>query len=297
MLDITSQNINGVMQEKGVLVLYCTAEWCGPCKKLGPKLEEDVRALPGVRLGKIDIDKEQQLAGAMRIQSIPAVFAFNDGKLINSFVGVPPDEKYQEFLAGLREHTAAETSETGINAEQMLKEADENLESGNVEEAAKIYSEVFGNYDSKDDDLFGALSLSGLIQCIIKQGEVEAAKTLVSNLKSKYKGCLEHPSVRAALSSFDLMSSTSSSSHTIEELEAVVSENPNKMEEKFELAKLYFASNRPEESIKTLIDMVKRDKHWQENAAKEQLLKIFEVLGPTHALTISGRQKLTSVWF
>jgi len=287
--EITPINLREAVEGKEPTIVYCTADWCGPCKQLRPKIEGDIRKIPGVKFGTLDVDKEQQLAGSLRIQSIPAVFAFQKGKLLSSFVGVPPEKQYQEFLQAIK------GGQSSGNMEQVLEEAEQKLLSGEMEDAAMLFSQVVESHD-KENDPFGARSTAGLIQCLLHQGNKAAANQLVSNLKSRYEKCLDLPSVKSAILSCEL-GDLDVSSDRREELEKIVSGDPTKLQEKFELSQIYVSLNRHDDALEHLIEIIKKDKHWNEDAAKEYLLKMFDSLGRSHPLAISGRRRLTSLWF
>jgi len=291
--ELNAVNIRPTLTESPKpFVMYCTAEWCGPCKKLSPKLEKDIRAFNGkVRLGRLDVDKEQQIAADLRIQSIPAVFAFFKGKLLNSFVGIPDDKTYQDFLNSIDDVVGDKDSEA------TLATAEEHLQNGEIEQASKLFGDVF-DLQNQNNNLNGALALSGLIRCLIKQGNENVARDLVRNLQSNFKECLNNSTVKASITALELLEqSGDSSGGNIEELEKIVANDPTRLQEKYSLASLYASQSQHQKAINLLIEIIKKDRHWNEDAARELCLKIFEALGPTHPQTISGRQRLTSVWF
>jgi len=261
------------------------APWCGPCRQLGPMLEKVVREAKGkLRLVKVNIDENPQIAQQFRVQSIPAVFAVADGRVVDGFVGALPESQVRAFAKRLLEDggddAAAQITEALEHAKQLLEEGDVGTASA-----------LFGQILQHEPGLPAAVA--GLARCYIRAGDLPRAKGMLAGVAAEKANDAEIAAARTALE----LAEQAKKSGPLDELKAKVAGNPGDLPARFDLAGALYAAGQQEAAIEELIEIVRRDREWNEQAARKQLLKLFEALGPSHALSIAGRRRLSSLLF
>jgi putative thioredoxin len=263
------------------------APWCGPCKQLGPALEKAVRDSRGkVRLVKIDIDQNPEIAQQMRIQSIPAVYAFKDGRPVDGFVGALPESQVKQFVSRLASGAGAPAGPSPI--EEAIALAKEALAAGDTPRAANIFGQVLQHEPGNVD------ALAGLARAAIARKEYAKAREALDRAPPEIAG---HAEIAAARTALELAESGEKAKGALGELRQRLERDPKDHAARLELAAALFASGEREQAIDELLDLVKRDREWNEQAGRKQLLKFFEAMGPTDPLTVATRKRLSSILF
>jgi len=256
------------------------ATWCGPCRQLGPALEKAVSAAKGaVKLVKIDIDRNPAYAGQLRVQSIPAVFAFVDGRPVDGFMGALPDSQVKQFVDRL-----AKTGAGVSPVDELLEMAKESLGLGDLGGAAQAFAQAL------QMDPGNAKAIGGLARLYQQSGDLERAAEVLEMAPPDAKDP-EIDAVRAALAlAAEAPSETA-------EFEKRLAADPDDHEARLELAKALAASGQMMEAVDELIESIRRDREWNDQAARKQLLTIFEAAGPVSDVAKQGRRKLSSILF
>ncbi|HXI86649.1 MAG TPA: co-chaperone YbbN [Parvularculaceae bacterium] len=259
------------------------AEWCGPCRQLGPTLEKTVKAANGrVRLVKIDIDKNQMLAAQMRVQSIPTVYAFYKGRPVDGFQGAIPESEVKAFVARLT--TLAEGDGPG-DITAHIDAADAMFEDGDVAGAADLYSRIL------EAESENTRALAGLARCHVALKDYAQARALLEMIPEAKRGDAAVASVRAAIELAE------SGSGDVKALTASVRKNPGDLAARFDLASALIGAGDIEVALDELLEIIARDRAWNDEAARKKLLTVFDALGPAHPLTVRGRRRLSSILF
>jgi putative thioredoxin len=260
------------------------APWCGPCKQLGPLLEKTVRAANGtVRMVKLNIDENPEIAQQMRIQSIPAVYAFKDGRPVDGFVGAVPESQVKQFVQRLGGAAAGPSP-----VEEAVAMAKEAVQGGDHGTAAALYSQVL----QREPDNVEALG--GLTRALVASGELDEAKTVLDRVPPEQA---RHAEIVAARSAVDLAEQAQKAMGSSGKLRARLDADPDDHEARLELATALFGGGDREAAIDELLTLFKRDREWNEQAARKQMVKLFEAMGPTDPLTLSGRRRLSALMF
>jgi putative thioredoxin len=258
------------------------APWCGPCKQLTPVLEKAVRAAKGkVKLVKMNIDEHPAIPGQMGIQSIPAVIAFVNGQPADGFMGALPEGQVVAFLERLTKGSV------GGEAKDLLKAAEAALADGDPTNAANIYAEVLA------EDNANVQALAGLARCYIETGALEQAKQTLAMVPESKRNDSAVAAARAALD----VSEQAKALGPLTELEQKVAANPLDHQARFDLALALNGDGRRHDALDQLIDIVKRDRKWNDDGARKQLVQLFDAWGPTDEATIEGRKQLSSILF
>ena len=259
------------------------APWCGPCRQLTPILEKAVRAAKGkVKLVKMNIDEHPSIPGQMGIQSIPAVIAFVDGKPADGFMGAVPESQVTAFIDKLSAGMPGEP-----NIEEIIKEAEAVLAEGDPATAAQIYAEVLAT------DATNIAALAGLAKCYVATGAIDQAKQTLAMVPES-KG--NDVAVKAVQASIDLAEQAKSVGPVIE-LEQKVAANPLDHQARFDLATALNASGKRAEATQALLEIVKRDRKWNDDGARKQLVQFFEAWGAADEATVEGRKRLSTILF
>jgi len=263
------------------------ATWCGPCKTLGPMLEAAVMAANGkVRMVKIDVDKEQRLAAALAqqglpLQSIPTVVAFYGGQPVDMFQGAVPQSQIAEFVNKL----AAMASDGGLG--EALEAAEQMLAEGEVADAAQTFAAILG------EEPENAAALGGLARAHIAMGQTDQAEALLNNAPEAIATAPEIEAARAQIA----LARQAEQAGPLNELSAAVEADPDNHQARFDYAQALHASGQVEEAIDQLLELFRRDREWNDGAAKTQLFTIFDALKPTDPLAQKGRRRLSSMIF
>jgi len=260
------------------------APWCGPCKTLTPLLEKLVTSAGGaVRLVKIDVDKNQELAAQMRIQSIPAVYAFKDGQPVDGFVGSVPDSQVKALIQRL----AGDKAAPGLATDDLLAEAKALLAEGDFASAMAVFQEVLAH------DPVNPIATAGNLRCLIGAGQAEDAKRLLAALPDTLVRHAEIAAVRTALE----LAEQATHAGPAADLQRAVSANPLDHQARFDLAMAHFAAGAREEAVDELLELFRRARGWNDDAARKQLVKLFEAFGRADPLTQSAQRRLSSLMF
>ncbi len=258
------------------------APWCGPCKQLTPVLEKSVRAAKGkVKLVKMNIDEHPAIPGQMGIQSIPAVIAFVNGQPADGFMGALPESQVVAFLERLTKGSI------GAEAKDLLKAADAALVEGDTASAANLYAELLA------EDNTNIHALAGLARCHVETGAFEQARQTLAMVPEAKRNESPVAAARAALE----LAEQAKSLGPIAELEQKVATNPLEHQARFELALALNGKGRRLEALDHLISIVRRDRKWNDDGARKQLVQFFDAWGPTDEATIEGRKRLSSILF
>jgi putative thioredoxin len=258
------------------------APWCGPCKQLTPVLEKVVRDAKGkVRLVKMNIDDHPAVAQQMGIQSIPAVIAFKGGRPVDGFMGALPESQVKQFI----ETVAGEIGPS--DTEALIAEAESLLQAGDAATAAQAYAAAL---ELEPDN---AKALGGLAQAYLAVGEVEQAKGVLAGVPEAKRG---DPAIAAARAAIEL-AEKSAQLGDLGPLMQRVEADPKDHQARFDLAVGLAAAGKREEAVDHLIEIVRRDRAWNEDGARKQLVQFFEAWGPTDEMTLYGRRRLSSVLF
>tara|TARA_B100000530_G_scaffold53790_1_gene30209 strand:- start:273 stop:1193 length:921 start_codon:yes stop_codon:yes gene_type:complete len=259
------------------------APWCGPCKQIGPILEKVVKESNGlVKLVKIDIDQNPEIAQQMRVQSIPAVFAFKGGQPVDGFAGALPESKIREFVKKL---TDGEAGDSPIA--EALDAAEAMLEQGEFQEASALFSQILQH------DATSTRAIAGLCKALIALGEDEKAKELLDGLSEDQKKTSE---IQAVVSQMELAQASSEVGDLVD-LRASVEKDPKNPENHFNLAMALYGSSDNEGAVNHLLESIRINRAWNEEAARKQLIKLFGIFGPTDPLTSDARKRLSSILF
>ncbi|MDX2027106.1 MAG: thioredoxin [Alphaproteobacteria bacterium] len=262
------------------------APWCGPCKQLGPVLEKLVRGYKGaVRMAKIDIDQNPQIAQQMGVQSIPAVFAFFQGRPVDGFMGALPEAQIKSWLEKLVKATGGAAESDGV--ESALKQAADFLTAHEIPSAQSIYAELL------DEDPFNAPAYAGFLRCLIALGDLAQAKQMFEKAPADMTKDKAFDPVRAAIE----LAGQTADGGSVTELQQKLEQNPADHQARYDLAMAYYAAGQKEEAVDQLLEIVRRARSWNEEAARKQLVKFFEAFGPTDPLTIAARKRLSSILF
>jgi putative thioredoxin len=259
------------------------APWCGPCKQLGPALEKAVRQANGkVRMVKINVDENQQLSQQMRIQSIPAVYAFVNGQPVDGFMGALPESQLKQFVDRLGgQGSMAEEIEAAV------AEGRAAFDQQDYQMAAQIFAQLL----QVDREHAGAIA--GLARCQIAVGDLENAQATLALVPPAKAGDPEVLSARAALD----MALNPVDVSEIGTLKAQIEKNPDDFQARLDLAVLLNGAGEREPATDQLIYIIRKMRGWNDEAARKQLVKFFEAWGPKDEFTIAGRRKLSSVLF
>jgi putative thioredoxin len=258
------------------------APWCGPCKQLTPILEKAVRSARGaVKLIKMNIDEHPAIAGQLGIQSIPAVIAFVNGQPADGFMGALPESQVTAFLERLTKQ------EIRSEEKELLKSADAALVAGDAAGAAELYSEVLAG------DPANVHALAGLARSFLETGSIEEAKDTLAQVPEAKRNDTAVAAARAALE----VAEQAAHLGPVAELEQKVAANPLDHQTRFDLAIALNGNSRRQEALDQLLEIVRRDRKWNDDAARKQLVQFFEAWGPTDEHTVSGRRRLSSILF
>jgi putative thioredoxin len=257
------------------------APWCGPCRQLTPLLEKAVRAAKGaVKLVKMNIDEHPQIPGQMGVQSIPAVFAFQDGRPVDGFMGALPESRIKSFIARL-------IGDESADAAADLDAADEALAAGDANTAAQAFAEAL------QKDAENARAAAGLAKCYIKTGDLtRAEQTLALVPPAK----VDSAPVASARASLELARKVANAGDA-ESLRAKLAANPSDSQSRFDLAVALNAKGDRQGALDELLTIIRKDRAFNDDAARKQLLQLFDAWGASDPATISGRQRLSSLLF
>jgi putative thioredoxin len=283
--DTTTQTfIKDVIEEskhQPVLVDFW-APWCGPCKQLTPIIEKVVKAAKGkVKLAKMNIDEHPAIPGQLGIQSIPAVIAFVNGQPADGFLGALPESQVVAFLERITK------DRIGGESKDLLKTADAALADGDAAGAAEIYAKLLA------DDGANIPALAGLARAYVETGAIEQAKQTLAMVPEAKRN---EPPVAAARAALELTEQARSVG-PLSELEQKVAANPLDHQARFDLALALNAKGRRQDAVDHLIEIVRRDRKWNDDGARKQLVQFFEAWGPTDEATVAGRKRLSSILF
>jgi putative thioredoxin len=266
------------------------APWCGPCKTLGPALEAAVVAAQGaVKLVKVNIDENPEIAQQLRIQSIPTVYAFKNGQPVDGFMGAVPESQLKAFVTALTgsqdeghahggpEHTA-----------ELLALAAEALEAGDIAMAAQAYGHVL------QDEPGHPQAVAGLARAYLKGGDLERARTTLQMVKP---GGEQDDAIRAVEAELKLRQTPPAQTGELAALRDQLAADPKNHQARYDLAMMLDASGDRDGAIGELLELVRRDRQWKEEAARKQLVTLFEAMGPTDARTLEARRKLSALLF
>lgn len=261
------------------------APWCGPCKTLGPMLEEAVTAARGaVKMVKINVDENQMIAGQLQVQSIPTVYAFYKGQPVDGFQGALPGSEITAFVERV---IAAAGGDASGGLDDAVAAAEEMLAEGAAEDAAQTFAAILG----EDGNHAGAYG--GLVRAHIALGDLEQAEAILNGAPAEISDAPELEAARAQLE----LSKQASDAGPVGELNAAVDANPDDHQARFDLAQALHANGQVEEAVEQLLELFRRDREWNEGAAKAQLFTIFEALKPNDPVVLNGRRKLSSMIF
>lgn len=262
------------------------APWCGPCKQLGPALEKAVHAARGgVRLVKIDVDQNQALAGQLRIQSIPAVYAFFQGQPVDGFVGAQSESEIKQFIDRLVQQSGAGAGPSPV--EQALEQAQAALAENQIGAAASLFGQILQHEPDNE------VALAGMIRCHLAAGDIATAREMFDAAPAEMTGKPAFASAKAALE----LAEQSAKAGPLDDLTARVAQNPQDHQARFDLAMALHAAGQQEAAADALLDIIRRDRTWNDEAARQQLLKLFDAWGPTDPHTLAARRQLSSILF
>ena len=261
------------------------APWCGPCKTLGPQLESAVTAAKGaVRMAKVNVDEAQNIAGQLRIQSIPTVYAFWQGQPIDGFQGAVPESEIKTFVERVVKAAGGDAS-GGLD--EALAAAEEMLEQGAAADAAQIFGAILG------EDPNHAAAYGGMVRAHIATGDLEQAEAVLNGAPAEIS---KAPELEAAHAQLELAKQAENAG-PVTELRAKVDAAPDDLQARFDLAQALYAGGETEAAVTELLEIFRRDREWNDGAAKTQLFTIFEALKPNDPVVLNGRRKLSSMIF
>lgn len=262
------------------------APWCGPCKQLGPILEKAVTAAKGaVKLVKVDIDQSPEISQQMRIQSIPAVYAFYQGRPLDGFQGAMPESQVKAFIEKLIKASGGQPADDGLD--DAIAEGWKRLETGDLTAAASIFEQVISHAPDRAD------GYAGYAKYLMAVEQEEAAKEL---LTSAPEDLADDPLIIGVLRELELAEETADVGD-LTELTQAVEANPDDLDKRFEYAIALYGSKKPEEAADQLLEIIRRDREWNEDAARKKLVEFFEAWGMTDKRTLAYRRKLSSILF
>jgi putative thioredoxin len=257
------------------------APWCGPCRQLTPLLEKVVRAAKGaIKLVKLNIDEHPQIPSQMGVQSIPAVFAFQDGRPVDGFTGALPEGRLKAFIARLIGDSAAD-------AAADLEEAEAALAAGDVNAAAQAFAETL------QKDAENERAVAGLAKCYIKTGDLTRAEQTLALVPPAKADSAPVASARASLE----LARKAATAGDVDTLRAKIEANPNDTQSRFDLALALNAIGERQGALEELLTIMLKDRAFNDDAARKQLLQLFDAWGGSDPITISGRQRLSSLLF
>ncbi len=258
------------------------APWCGPCRQLTPVLEKVVRAARGkAKLVKMNIDDHPEVAGQLGVQSIPAVFAFVDGQPVDAFMGALPESQVTSFVERLVK------DRVGGEEKDVLAAAEAALADGNAAGAADLYAQLLAQ------DATNVAALAGLARCYVETGALEQAKQTLAMIPEAKANDATVAAARAALE----LAQQAAAVGPVAELEAKVAANALDHQARYDLAVALNAKGRRREALEHLLAIVGRDRKWNDDGARKQLVQLFDAWGPTDEVTVEGRRRLSSILF
>ena len=258
------------------------APWCGPCKQMTPILEKLVRAQAGkVKLVKVNVDENQAIAAQLRVQSLPTVYAFRDGKPLDGFVGGQPESTVKEFVNRL---VATEEEAT---LESVLQTGEELLEQGDLQGAAEVFAAIL------QEDRSNAEALAALAQCYAASGDMDRAKQMIALVPPDKRN---HPRLQSILAAAEL-AEKGEAAGDLGALVAKLNSDPKDHQARFDLAVGLAARGEKAEAIELLLELIRLDRKWNDDAGRKQLLQLFDAWGPKEPLVGEGRRRLSTILF
>ncbi|WP_374372340.1 thioredoxin [Tabrizicola sp.] len=258
------------------------ATWCGPCKTLGPMLEAAVTAAGGkVRMAKVDVDKNQRIAAQLRIQSIPTVYAFWQGQPVDGFQGAVPASELKAFV----DRVSALAGDGGLA--EAIQAAEDMLTEGAANDAAETFAAIL------EEDPENAVAYGGLVRAHLALSNLDQAESLIAAAPSAIAKSKDLDAVRAQLE----LAKQAANAGPEAELRAAVQADPGNHQARFDLAAALLAAGNPKEAVDELLELFRRDREWNDGAAKTQLFTIFEALKPQDPIVLAGRRRLSSMIF
>tara|TARA_A100001037_G_scaffold241102_1_gene221217 strand:- start:1757 stop:2731 length:975 start_codon:yes stop_codon:yes gene_type:complete len=265
------------------------ASWCGPCKQLTPILEKVVTEAGGaVRLVKVDIDRAPDISAQLQVKSIPTVYAFRDGQPVDGFQGALPESQVKAWVDQLvKAHGGA--GATGPSPlDEALDAADAAIEGGDISSAGALYAQIL-NQDPEN-----LRALAGMARSYVKGGAIDKARELIEAASDEARASDD---LKGVISAIELADAGAAKAGEIDALRARAKADPSDYQAGFDFAVAAFAAGDPEAAIEALLEIIRRNREWNEDAARTELLKIFDALGPTDDFTVAGRRKLSSILF
>ena len=262
------------------------APWCGPCKSLGPMLEDAVKAAKGaVKMVKINVDEAQMIASQLRIQSIPTVYAFWQGQPVDGFQGALPGSEITEFVDRVIKAAGGEAPGDSLN--DAVAAAEEMLTEGAAVDSAQTFAAILGEEPNH------AGAYGGLVRAHIAMDDLDQAEAILNGAPADISDSAELEAAHAQLQ----LAKQAADAGPVAELRAAVEANPDDLQARFDLAQALHASGDAEGAVDALLDLFKRDAEWKEGAAKTQLFTIFDALKPNDPIVLNGRRRLSSIIF
>jgi putative thioredoxin len=266
------------------IVVQFWAPWCGPCKQLGPLLEKVVAAAKGkVKMVRLNIDENQQIAQQMRVQSVPTVYGFFNGQPVDGFAGAQPESTLKQFIDKL---VAAGGSGPDIAA--MVEAANSRFETQDYENAMAQYHDIMAADPESPD------GLAGMIRCMVGMKDIDDAREIVDQLDDKFR---DKPTMVIAIESLELAEKAAGAAGGLTQARAAVDADPNDLAARQELALALFATGEQAESMEQLLESIRIDRAWNDEAARIQLLEFFKTLGPANRDVMAARRKLSTLLF